>query len=674
MNDDNQLFSSALYRLDDPSFLSIMRNYLGPIRTPFHKPELISRLTNMITRKENRRRIYSLIDELDSRILSAVYLLKRSDIHSLYQLFSPQIEYYVIQQRIVNLEERLLLLHDQSDDLVINPIFFHDLLGTKIRMDRLIRIVRADSKRTDDSGSRFLFEQPFYIALFSLFASSKVRLTAESLVRRSSLALFENRLGSYASESTSGLFQLMTTNLISMGIVRVEDSVAVLQHQRVDSLIEKMGFSVFLQYLFAQSFADLYPKATIETLRSFLCEFLSMTGDAEPLSKEDFIRLWDVVCSYHDLPFYEGAEPFYILSLLGILRRSDRGYEISGEVRRFLSPSDPEHEVNCFIDPDYSITIDRDLTFQSAPLLYYFIRIRNIDTSYRFELSKESCVQAFDQGLQVEQITGTLRSITSAELPGNIVQTIAGWKREYDSIGIYSGIVVTADEYRRRIIELHPSLSSHVIKVLAPGVYLFDPRTEISWREILASAGCDVLPKTRHFGAQQFPDQPLSFSIESCDLLGRLEEQFFTNGPETDDRASEEILENLYGELEKRNLTRSEREDLEARIEKKLIILPGQLETTYLHPTATQAKGFDYQGKVNLAKAAIASGTDLLEIHLRSALETQQVLLIRPVDLFKEENDLVIRGVRLPEGQQFTKSLRKIFLLKKLKASLYTPL
>ena len=74
MDTDLAIWQQALYSVSDDAFLSIMRNYLGPIQTPFNKPNLIHQLTTFLTSDETQKRIIFLIHPSEGKVFSSFTL------------------------------------------------------------------------------------------------------------------------------------------------------------------------------------------------------------------------------------------------------------------------------------------------------------------------------------------------------------------------------------------------------------------------------------------------------------------------------------------------------------------------------------------------------------------------------------------------------------------------
>ncbi len=671
---DYTYWTDALYSLDDDSFLSIMRNYLGPIKTPFNKQDLIKKLTSFLSQDKITERILSLINEQERSVLNAIYFLNSPSVDDIYQFFGKNIQFYIIQQTIINLEERLLILQNTDQSLMINTLFLSDLLGSHIHISHIISLQTEDRDNSSFHTPITMFDQPLFTSYLSLFTGNYIRTTNDGNLKRSTLKILGDIFTQIDSERVISLTQLFIRSFQSCGIVTSENGILKCDTAFTDDLIASHSWSqIFFKFL-VSCFTQVYRTVSEQNLYSFLFELLSLLEQIGPLKPESLHRIWLILSSHHAIPLQEMHEPLYILLNLGILNYSGNTYILNPHTSSVLN-EDHEHLENCVIDSDYTITCSREFPLNAARFLYACTKIRQIDAHYQFLITKNSSVQAFDAGYTSEQIIDLLHTISSTQIPHNIIQTISQWKLEYDSLQIYSGIIIAADAHRSRIIEKHPALQDHIIRKFTDGVYLVKSETEAIWRDILTQSGIDVIPKTKYSQKQgvypQKPAEPyqspntkahVQFSAEVIDL--KIPENSY------DDSFKQEMVKIL----EKMPIPKRSFEELEARIDKGLILIKEQLVSTHLHPTVQEAHGFDFQGKLNLCKQAMETKKDLLELHVKAFPDDEKVILIRPTELKKQGNEFFLIGLEVPENLLFEKSLRKIFLLRKLKSSLYTPL
>ena len=85
---DEALWEATLLSADSELLLGAARNYLGPVKTPYDKREIVARLRAFLSRAETRRAILELLDGLDARILASLFLLgplPEAELRSLFE-------------------------------------------------------------------------------------------------------------------------------------------------------------------------------------------------------------------------------------------------------------------------------------------------------------------------------------------------------------------------------------------------------------------------------------------------------------------------------------------------------------------------------------------------------------------------------------------------------------
>ncbi|MDC7127243.1 MAG: hypothetical protein PQJ46_16895, partial [Spirochaetales bacterium] len=128
-------WKNNLLNLPDSIFFEIMRNFLGEIKTPFNKHDLINTLYALVYKKEVRSRIFSLIDDEDSQLLTAIALLEDPDLEELSNFTSSYYSFLELHNRISNLQERLLICIEypaknnrrRKKTIKLSPIFEAEL-------------------------------------------------------------------------------------------------------------------------------------------------------------------------------------------------------------------------------------------------------------------------------------------------------------------------------------------------------------------------------------------------------------------------------------------------------------------------------------------------------------------------------------------------------------------
>ena len=104
-------WEDALSSLPDSAFFEVVRHYLGPVSTPFHRPDLIERLSAFMGRPETAERAASYLDAEDALLLSCVLIHDSPDEAELGRILGdmPGWRPLALRERLFNLEERLLI-------------------------------------------------------------------------------------------------------------------------------------------------------------------------------------------------------------------------------------------------------------------------------------------------------------------------------------------------------------------------------------------------------------------------------------------------------------------------------------------------------------------------------------------------------------------------------------
>jgi hypothetical protein len=298
-------------------------------------------------------------------------------------------------------------------------------------------------------------------------------------------------------------------------------------------------------------------------------------------------------------------------------------------------------------------------------------------------------------------MTELIDRLSGGRMDKNISWTLQDWETRYAAVSLYQGVVLTLAEDRRYLAGTEP-LASLVIRTLAPGIYLLSIPEKAQAAEILKKAGVDIVamePPVPYAGTPDggggesepgrgfFPVPAYPFSpVRKAGDLGGLRSGTGTL-PEIppQNAGAEGYKERFRGVLKKMDLPRAEREELAARIERRLIVSESQLAEASIRYEKLEARGLDYVGKAAIAKQAIASKS-LLEVlwphpgggtnkalGVPEALEKQggeSVLILKP--LAPEDRSA---GDSPPEETGRTESIRlplgKISLLRRIKQSIF---
>ena len=217
---------------------------------------------------------------------------------------------------------------------------------------------------------------------------------------------------------------------------------------------------------------------------------------------------------------------------------------------------------------------------------------------------------------------------------------------------------------------------------MAPGVYLLFAEDKSEAVRALMKAGVDIVAqppldqvidqRNERSGSSRTSFSGLSSSNLASLSFARIEEE--EAGENTRQEEADSIREKFRQALKKMQLSKQERDELFARIERRLILSEAQLEGTSLRYEKLEARGLDYPGKSMIAKQAVETGS-LVEVSWPGmGGETSRTIGI-PQALEKQEGDsiLVLRtgGDSGNADRVFRVPLGKISLLRRIKQSIF---
>jgi hypothetical protein len=215
-----------------------------------------------------------------------------------------------------------------------------------------------------------------------------------------------------------------------------------------------------------------------------------------------------------------------------------------------------------------------------------------------------------------------------------------------------------------------------IARNLAPGVYLLSAAEQAEAIQALRKAGVDIIaqPPLR---SRTEPGAVRHSPYPSPEGLRREEGIFGAARDEGGPRknGAEQKKEHFRSVLAKIPLPKSARDELAARIDRRLILSESQLTGVSVRYEKLEAQGLDFVGKTAIAKQAIASAS-LIELFWSSPGGERNHALGIPEALEKQggETILVLRTAAKgseSRGAPIRLPLGKISLLRRIKQSIF---
>jgi hypothetical protein len=702
--------------LPDHIFFDLMRSIFGNIKTPFNKQRIMEDLSALFSREEIRKTITAYIDEGDHRIIAAVALLDEPAPAELECFFAGEFGAAEIRVMLLNLEERFLLYRFREEGvyrLALNPILERVL--APFAADKRV-LFPSVSEQADREAGKVFREHPALddralAALFAFIPEERDFFKIEGGIRKKVFDAGRLLFPGLPLEPLVGAFQ-------KMGLFR----------QNREGLSPNMGrLRAFgklkrrerLEYCAAGIYAyqnepdfsgggipGYFQWSCLRNLAFFIHRLLDILEPQRcypELTLRRFVFLVDreerllhpETTGGNAVPRYHTAKLLEAMELAGLLKGASPGLWQTGAALPALFPGctgpGPERPVLA-MDTAFSFFLYPEIAFADALTLAVFCSVRETGAVVRFELTRQSVIRGFNQGLSAAAMTELLNRLSGNRLDQNIGWTLKDWEARHASVSLYQGVVLTLAEDRRYLAEAEP-LASLISRTLAPGVYLLSVQDKLPAAEALEKAGVDMIAhldeaeglgdeERSGLGSRAFPDPETAFRFKRPEIYRPDEEAAPASAgvPPALQESAGDYKKRFLELLKKRDLPKAEQEELAARIERRLVLNESQLAGASIRYEKLEARGLDYVGKAAIAKQAIASKS-LLEVlwphpeggtnkalGVPEALEKkggESVLILKPL----------VSGEPVPEESGRTDAIRlplgKISLLRRIKQSIF---
>ncbi len=675
--------------LPDNHFFEIIRMYLGEIKTPFNKQKLIEELGAFIRREENRKILVSLLSETDLRIITAVKYISNATQEKLFSFFSPAFTFANLYERLLNLEERLIL-YRKSDKttgktvVFLNPHLEEDLepytkqsvlleypeyarlsyeTPSGLTPLLLAAFISYINKNPDICKSDGSFKKRTENELAGLFPGKRellFNLTKAfinlSLLRETSLGYELDKSKLLAFASLDEKIQCAYLCVASQGHfsrnLLLKRAKLLLD---VATSIPREGFSksiiLRLAYLISEDQNEGFSQNNFGSTSRF-SQILNRARESETQISEKDSDLSSVLDS-----LIEPAALFGIFSKKGIDVHGEDIF-VSGPI--FEDQSYFEENKKCLsVDAAFNVTLMRGLSLEELIPVMDFMELKTFDTAVVFEINRKSVMRGFDAGLSANKIFSLLKKYSPYEIPQNLEISIEDWSKSYSSATIYKGYVLQVNSENATITEKNPAISPFISKILAPGIYLLSVESDEQAASIIQKSGLDFIGKIKSsekgYESIGFPQ----FVIPQ--KSGRFEQSEEAKTTSDSQRAAH--FEKMRSELEKLNLPQEKKEGLLQRIQHKIILSPAQLRADSVKYERIEAGGMDFSGKLHIVEGSI-SNNSLVELHFED-----RIIVGLPLSVTKTANDATVLIEVLPEHDEKILSISQAKFVKRIRGS-----
>ena len=683
----------TLSGMENQQFFSLIHLYLGEVKTPYNKQNLIEQLSSFIRKEENQNLIFNLLSENEILILNAIYFIQNCSQEKLSTFFSGTFSFAYLYESLINLEERLLIYKKIDSDnkthcYKINPIIEKKLLSV-LKLSALLPNPQVEDFQTKINDKNNFQITPLLLgAIYSLVNLNPDLCKIDGTFKKKIQNNFSNIFSSISDSSF--IIQIINACKNLSLFIQTENSLEI--NKSKWNSFSKLSFREQYIYLTISNNSKL-TQSDLQKKATLLCAILDNINTEgftkkilyrcaylinEKLSCENFSysstsRLSSILnneknstCANFSNDIFsiiDNAINFGILVHTSNDIYNDPIYTISNN---FIFEQEQINQKGLLnIDAGFSATILPGVNLASILEIVEFMELSRFDTILQMEITKKSCIKSFDAKENSKSICEKLNKYSSHEIPQHLIVSIEDWHENYLSAQIYFGYVLTVTESKQVLIENNPEISPHIKQILAPGVYLLDFDSKEQVQASIEKSQLDFIGNIKNISTEVsgLPFQKISFKKNLFDKT-QIEEN-------PNSQIKDELLTELKNHLETMELSKDQYDDLLNRINRKIIISKVQLRKETVKVEKTEAFGMDFSGKIHVIENAIST-KKLIEITYESSdsPEGKNIIIGSPLFLTREASDTFVDIILEPEKTQKTLSLASAISVKKLRGAI----
>ena len=700
------LWRESFLFLEENHFFEIMKMYLGEIKTPYNKQKLIANLEGFLHKKENLVAIKSFLSDDELEIISAVVFIPDVTEEKLSSFFKNTFTYSFLYEKLLNLEERLILFKTKNENssqgnsfvIKFNPLL-EDTFFDLININRLLP--QIEFTKTEKPAARITPE------LISCFISY--------ILENPNIAKQDGTLKKYSLQNIPVLFgdekekiEILYKAFLNLGILKETGHGAEVDWSKFSDFLN-LSFAEQTVYITISSCSHLSRESlrlhsqifvdTVKNLsdRVFTLDLFLRTGflvsaasfDSSSESSFKTSRFAKIIqegrlrLSEHNSDavtvstsgalerMFEAAVSLGIIYISGTTKDGSKDSGVVYSVSDFLAaPEQCSENLSGMLRIDSSLVVSLMPGFALRDIvpLSKFMSLKKYDKVSEFLISRQSIMRGFDIGLSAKEILQILTERTLYEIPETLKVQIEEWNSSYSSASFYKGFVLKVDGKAALAAQHNSVLSPHIHTVIAPGIFLLDVNDDAEAVSLIKKSGLDFIGKIK-----SVKEENQTAGFFNLKLNGK--KNFGCSGFETPSeiipkKDSAEIEKELFLKLEQMELDESQKENLELRIEHKVIVNPAQLNSSILRLEKSNANAMDYAGKIYVFEQALANDE---KIELRFAKDGKKELSVfgKPVGIRKQSDDVFVQLLLIPENVVKEFSLGKAQFIKRIKKTIY---
>lgn len=675
-------------RMSDQQFFDIIRMYLGEIKTPYNKQNLLEDLSSFLRKEENRNAIVRLLCNIDLKLLAAVRFIPHVSRKKLEAycgtMFGNKFSKVSMTEHLTNLMQRLLVFEfmnplDGNVELRINPLL-EEVLLPLIPIELLLPKPAVPATRNSEAA---LLTPQLLAAFVSYILMHPDLCKADGCIKKRNAS----ELAEIFCDYKINVLELLIKAFCNLNLFHQSEKAIEIDWGRLEEFSFLPEMYQYM-YLCAASCGH-FSRSTLHANSQLLFDTLNAVP-GEGYEKQSVINLAFLIKenSNNDsvgsggrfaqlMARAEGSADMTTELVMegmidacidfGLLHSSvndESEVLYVPEVVTARSPFNVEKKHLLSIDAGYIVTILPGLSFSDFLPLIKFLSVRHYDTAVEFEICKKSVMHSFDAGMTPDAIKEQLMQYSSFPVPQTILVSLDDWNNSYASASLYRGYILKVS--KENIVKTRNDrvLSQYIVEEIAEGIFLLNFSNDDESRAVMEKSGLDFVGKIHE---TETKSDVLSFMRLRKNTSSLLEDSYcISDSPYKLCSSIEQnkIVDELKNQVLQMDIPLEQKEGLLDRVERRIVVNPEQLRGNSVRFECLEAGGMDYQGKVRIIEDAIQSKI-LLEIHI----EDEDTFVGMPVMLTKHENDADVE-LSFEDDSSRIVTVGKISYLKKIKKPL----
>ncbi len=653
MNDTNSFLEEYFHSLTDEQLLYFYGLYISEVPTPFHKPNLIRELLHFFQLPENIEAQVSLLTRSDLDMIASVMFAKNPVPITLKQILScSSYSSGEVEKNLVNLEERMVVLPLPDKKSIIYAV-------SPALRKRLSQIISLETLfpqgKSAGTHKKFWFSPSLFAAWLSVLKHCGQLFTSRGLPKHQRLDELDTKFPGLRETWGKSVYDHLSNTAIQLHAAIPSSGGMTVDVECVEKLFSHEPESLLL-------IGSLTGLTRSSEIQEGLLAAISECGDRW-ISAANFLGTLILLSG---MLLEEAQLLLEQMTELGIVQEASGRYSFAPIVSSCSVLRESRSKPRFILSRDLSIHIEDHQNVSNWYILYRFCVLEQYDRMVIMKMTRESILGALDGGMQVREIIQLLEEFTGQPLPVFIMKVLEDWASSFLTLSLYQGVVLQCDQRIAKIIRNHPTLSQLIRKELSPDIFLFSRQDAQELRSRLIEAGVPFVPNIDNLQGKELTGS--TERLQSMKLPMRKKE---TNILEQQAVRGDILLNQLKEELSSLTQNHDLIAELSYRIDEKLVLSSMQLKNCSWKRTIFEARGFDYQGKLQLIRQALKAKSDILVLTLNQ--QTDEFILLKPERLFREGNSDILQGSLIPHNEPFTISAAKLFHVRKIRKPLYLP-